>query len=162
MSHEVPKGRLDVRMLLTTPLQRAMPGRSAFFPLATAGKHRDVLETHGTTGYSTKPGFLGHLRIPATAQPRLANTAAAAVPWQPVKLQTPRPPTIHHVPTAVTGPSSELRSANSLTHSHVRESERLKRLAFRHSNHVGRHRQNEFVTSGISLHPVFDGDANSI
>ena len=162
MSHEVAKGRLHVRMLLTTPLQRAMPGRNASFPLATAGKHRDVLKTHGTTGYSTKPRFPGNLRIPAIAQPRLANTAVAAVPWRPVKLQTPRPPTIHHVLTAVTGPSSELRSANSSTHSHVRERERLKRLAFRHGNNVGCHRQNEFVISGVSLHPVFDGEANSI
>ena len=162
MSHEVPRGRLHVRMLPTTVYLRAMPGRNASLPLATADKHRDVLRTHGTTGYSTKPGLPGNLRIPATAQPRLAHAAVAAVPWQPVKLQTPRPPTTRHGPIAVTGPSSELRSANSLPHSHVRESERLKPLAFRHGNNVGRHRQNEFVTPGVSLHRIFDGEANSI
>src|SRR5882672_3650677 len=101
MSHEVAKGRLYVRMLLTTPLQRAMPGRSASFPLATAGNHRDVLETHGTTGYSTKPKLPEHPPLPATTQPRAAKTPNLTEPCPQAKRQMLLVLTIRHVPTTV-------------------------------------------------------------
>ena len=71
--------------------------------------------------------------------------------------------TIRHVSTtAVTSVVQEQRQTNLLSHSHAPEDERLNPLGFRHDNHMGRHRQNEFITSGVPLQSILDGTANSV
>src|SRR5262249_144342 len=89
----------DVRILLTTLLQRAIPGRSASFPVATAGERCDVLERRPTTVDHAKPKLLEHSPLPAAIQPRLAKTPGARPPCPRAKPQMLLVLTMHRVRT---------------------------------------------------------------